>query len=262
MQLSLLLLLISLAFFAPQLFFFSIVIQLCLPSSLLYTVRRKYFTGENFDELVHQDSSSQLNRLHNRAIRIVCGLRKSEHVSQHRRAIGWLPVSLLIQHRTLCGMLAQYMDRGILLNPPIHFGRHHTHDTRHPAYFATVFRCRLALSKHHFRQTAVSWWNLLPQELFSDLTFFRFNLYKYIFSVYFVVVRLLMYLCMYVLLLYVVCNYIIIAVIVLYYVYVYLRMYVVCCMYLYCVLCTLTWKNSFAKCQSLNNKSNQIKSNQ
>ena len=38
----------------------------------------------------------------------------------------------------------------------------------------------------------------------------------------------------------------------------------VCCMYLYCVLCTLAWKNvnGFAECQSLNNKLNQIKSNQ
>ena len=38
---------------------------------------------------VHQNSLSRINRLHNRAIRIVCGLRKSDHVSGHRQAIGW-----------------------------------------------------------------------------------------------------------------------------------------------------------------------------
>ena len=36
---------------------------------------------------------------------IVCGLRKSDHVSRHRQAIGWLSVPLLTQHHTLCGML-------------------------------------------------------------------------------------------------------------------------------------------------------------
>ena len=66
---------------------------------------------------VHQNSLSRINRLHNRAIRIVCGLRKSDHVSGHRQAIGWLSVPLLTQHRTLCGMLDQYAGRGILLNP-------------------------------------------------------------------------------------------------------------------------------------------------
>ena len=49
--------------------------------------------------VVHQDSRAllRLNRLHNRAIRITCGLRKSDHISSHRQSIGWLPVSLLIQ---------------------------------------------------------------------------------------------------------------------------------------------------------------------
>ena len=32
-------------------------------------------------------------------------------------SIGWLPVSLLIQHRTLCAMMDQYTGRGIQFNP-------------------------------------------------------------------------------------------------------------------------------------------------
>ena len=50
---------------------------------------------------VHQNSLSRINRLHNRAIRIVCGLCKLDHVSRHRQAIGWLSVPLLTQHHTL-----------------------------------------------------------------------------------------------------------------------------------------------------------------
>ena len=71
---------------------------------------------------------SRINHLHNRAVRIVCGLHKSEHVSRHCQAIGWLSVPLLTQHHTLCAMLDQYKCRGIILNPPIQLGRHHTHN--------------------------------------------------------------------------------------------------------------------------------------
>ena len=39
---------------------------------------------------VHQNSLSRIDRLHSRAVRIVCGLSKSDHVSRHRQAIGWL----------------------------------------------------------------------------------------------------------------------------------------------------------------------------
>ena len=57
---------------------------------------------------VHQNSLSRINHLHNRAVHIVCRLRKSDYVSRHCQAIGWLSVPLLTQHRTLCAMLDQY----------------------------------------------------------------------------------------------------------------------------------------------------------
>ena len=129
---------------------------------------------------VHQDSLLRLNRLHNRAIRITCGLRKSDHVSSHRQTIGWLPVSLLIQHRTLCAMMDQYTGRGIQVNPPLQFGRLHTHNTRCPAHFASICRCRLALTKRHFRQKASTWWNSLSHDLFDSLLSFRSKLYNYL----------------------------------------------------------------------------------
>ena len=83
---------------------------------------------------VHQNSLSRINHLHNRAVRIVCGFHKSDHVSRHCQASGWLSVPLLTQYRTLCAMLDQYTCRGILLNPPIQFGRYHTHNTRCPVH--------------------------------------------------------------------------------------------------------------------------------
>ena len=100
---------------------------------------------------IHQDSLVRLNRLHNRALRITFGLQKFDHISNHRRNIGWLPVSSLIQHHTLCAMMDQYTGRGIPLNPLLQFGRLHIHNTRHPAHFVSVCRCRLALTTRHFR---------------------------------------------------------------------------------------------------------------
>ena len=66
---------------------------------------------------VHQDSLLRLNRLHNRAVHICCGLRRSDHITSHHQTIGWLPVSLLIEYRTLCAMMEQYTGRGIQFNP-------------------------------------------------------------------------------------------------------------------------------------------------
>ena len=100
---------------------------------------------------------SRINHLHNRAVRIVCGLHKSEHVSRHRQAIGWLSVPLLTQHRTLFSMLDQYKWWGILLNPPMQFGRHHTHNTRCLVHFAIIARCRLELTKRHFQHKAINY---------------------------------------------------------------------------------------------------------
>ena len=77
-------------------------------------------------------------------------------------------------------MLDQYTSRSILLNPSIQFGHQHTYSTRCPAHFTMIDRCRLALSKRHFQQKAMSWWNSLPLELFGNLSSFRYNLYKYL----------------------------------------------------------------------------------
>ena len=129
---------------------------------------------------IHQDSLVRLNHLHNRALCITCGLRKFDHISNHRWNIGWLLVSSLIQHRTLCAMMDQYTGRGIPLNFLLQFGRLHIHNTRRPAHFVSVCQCRLALTTRHFRRKATTWWNLLPHDLFESIPSFRSRLYDYL----------------------------------------------------------------------------------
>ena len=103
-----------------------------------------------WEPAVHQDSLVRLNSLHNRALRITCGLRKYDHISDHRRNLGWLLVSSLIQHHTLCAMMDQYTGRGIQLNPLLQFGRLHIYNTRCPAHFVSICQCRLAHPNRHF----------------------------------------------------------------------------------------------------------------
>ena len=149
-----------------------------LVDSLVFS--RLHYALPVWGPAVHQNSLSRINRLYNRAVHIVCGLHKSVHASRHRQDIGWLSVPLLTQHRTFCAMLDQYTCRGILLNPPIQFGHHHTYNTRRPVHSTMITWCRLELSKRHFCQKAITWWNSLPKQLFSDLLIFHHNLYKYL----------------------------------------------------------------------------------
>ena len=82
---------------------------------------------------------------------------------------------IMFQHHALGAMLEQYIGQGILLDPRIQFGRHHTYNTRCPSHFAEITQCKLPRCKHHFRQKATSWWNSLPPNLFSDLSSFQYT---------------------------------------------------------------------------------------
>ena len=111
---------------------------------------------------------SCLCRLYNRAVRVTCGLRKYDHVSDCRLGLRWLPLDLLIQHRALNVMYRYYTDDNcILLNPPVVFGHQHTYTTRAPSHFANIFRCHLSFTKKFFRSSATSWWNSLPNQLLT-----------------------------------------------------------------------------------------------
>ena len=63
-------------------------------SHLNYTVYASYVVGPS----LNKDLSSRLSCLHNRAVRVTCGLRKYDHVSDCRLELCWLPLDLLIQH--------------------------------------------------------------------------------------------------------------------------------------------------------------------
>ena len=80
---------------------------------------------------VHQNPLSRINRLYNRAVHIVCGLHKLDHVYRHCQAIGWLSVFLLTPHRTLYAVRSICVKVFYLILP-FKFGRHHTHNTRCP----------------------------------------------------------------------------------------------------------------------------------
>ena len=78
---------------------------------------------------IHQDSLSRISRLHNRAVRMACNLRKYDHVSFHRARLRWLPVSMFIRYRSLLTMFYNcYLSKGVALNPPILFGTQHSYE--------------------------------------------------------------------------------------------------------------------------------------
>ena len=117
---------------------------------------------------------SWLQRIQNRAVRMTCGLRKYDHVSQYRANLGWLPMSEFVKYRTILTMFGQhYLGEGILLQPPIDFGRKHSYRTRCSPWFADIFRFKKNFSQHFFWHQATVWWNSLPPNLFDDITNFH-----------------------------------------------------------------------------------------
>ena len=77
------------------------------------------FGGQQYIRIVNPELANQLL---NRAVCIVCGLHKSEHVSRHPQATCWLSVPLLTQRHTLCAMLVVILD---------HFRKLHNLNTLH-----------------------------------------------------------------------------------------------------------------------------------
>ena len=117
--------------------------------------------------LVH-DLLARLVKMHNRAIRVIGGLKKFDHVSSFRRLLNWLSVDSLIQHHCNVLMYRYYnseRNNCILLNPPIQFGQQSIHSTRTRPYFATIQHFWLSFSQKFFRSKGVYWWNTLPHKL-------------------------------------------------------------------------------------------------
>ena len=110
------------------------------------------------------DMLARLVKMHNRAIRVIGGLKKFDHVSSFRRQLNWLSVDFLIQHRCNVLMYRYYNSEHnncILLNPPIQFGWQSIYSTRTCPYFATIHRLSCLSHRSFFRSKGVYWWNSL-----------------------------------------------------------------------------------------------------
>ena len=119
---------------------------------------------------------SQLQNLQNRAIRVTRSLHKYDHISMHRNALKWLPISCQIKLRSVAAMSHYYRQKGcLLLYPPILYGQQHSYRTRCREYFASVDLCQLANTKRHFCFAATTWWNSLPSSLHdcSNINFMK-----------------------------------------------------------------------------------------
>ena len=122
---------------------------------------------------IHKDDLSRLTRLHNHGIRLTCGLRKYDHVSQYRAQLGWLPVDSFIKYRSLLSLFRNYYTgRGVPRNPEFVFGRTHSYATRCPVNCISTLRFKKSFSQRHFRHSTSIWWNSLPLKLFQNLNMF------------------------------------------------------------------------------------------
>ena len=129
------------------------------------------------------DLLARLVKMHNRAIRVIDGLKKFDHVSSFRRQLNWLSVDSLIQHRCNILMYRYYNSEHnncILLNPPIQFGRQSIYLTRTRPYFAAIHRFKLSFSQKFFCSKGVYWWNTLSHELLDkSLSYDEFKRHLY-----------------------------------------------------------------------------------
>ena len=133
--------------------------------------------------VAHRDSLSCLARLHNRGVRLTCGLRKYDHVSQHRACLGWLPVESFVKYRSLITLFRDYyVGRGVSLNPALQFGRTHSYGTRCPAHHITTSHLKKSFSQKHFRHKVSTWWNFLPSSLFQNIDMFCHGLFTHLFQ--------------------------------------------------------------------------------
>ena len=122
-----------------------------------------------------RDQLLRLQRLQNRAVRLVFSLSRSDHTSEYYRELRWLKVTQLIQFRLACVMFHQYhAARGIMFVPPIEFGKCTSYNTRTPPYFANSNRTRLSKTQKHARYQGTVVWNNLPSGFKKSMSYTNF----------------------------------------------------------------------------------------
>ena len=122
-----------------------------------------------------QNQLLRLQRLQNRAVRLVFSLNKYDHISEYYQKLRWLGVSRLIQFCLACVMYHQYNGaRGIMFVPPMQFGNCTLYDTRTPPYYATLSRVRLSQTQKQVRYQGALVWNKLPSRLKELMSYTNF----------------------------------------------------------------------------------------
>ena len=91
--------------------------------------------------------------------------------SKERTSDG-LPCIRLYNTRLFSLCLVIFLGKGILLQPPIHFGRKHSYNTRCSPWLADIFKFKKNFSQQYFWHQTTVWWNLLPSTLFDDISNF------------------------------------------------------------------------------------------
>ena len=110
-----------------------------------------------------QNELLRLQRLQNRAVRLVFSLNRNDHIFDYYQELHWLKVTQLIQFCSACVMFHQYhAARGIMFVPPIEFGNRTSYNTRTPSYFANSNRTRLSQTQKYARHQGTVVWNNLP----------------------------------------------------------------------------------------------------
>ena len=100
----------------------------------LYTTSPGHSVVSAFSEIF--TTSPELGSLHHHI---------TDHVFQHRHALGCLPVTSQVKYHSLCAMyLRQYCHcYCISLDSPLLFGPQHMYGTCCPPYFTNLQRCTL-----------------------------------------------------------------------------------------------------------------------
>ena len=133
---------------------------------------------------ISRDCLSRLDHLQNRAVRLTCGLQKTESYSAGLALGGFLCLSLysievflqclgsitLVRVLHLVHLL--HLDVNTLVEPGVHHG------------LQTFFDLKKLLV-YVFSNTRLlyTWWNCLPSHLFHDLTVFHNGLFRHLLDV-------------------------------------------------------------------------------
>ena len=108
-----------------------------------------------WEPALQQRYISHLQWMQNRGIRLLCNLKKYNHVSSHRLDLRWLSVQEQIKQSILSCMYHQcHYQTCLMLHPPIQFGTTHSYFTRSNRQFANIiFSTVFGQRSFHYKGT-------------------------------------------------------------------------------------------------------------